>query len=569
MKGESEVGQRDALAPPVGDRPREREAAAIEVDGAAGVPARLVGRREVQEAARLGLPVAQVAADRETALVVGDRLGMVAPCGVREREVAQCAPLARTVPELARQLEVARERLRRRGPVATEVADAAQRLERVRLRARVAGGLRERQASRQHLDRPRIRAEVVVGDAQLPQDGRLEGAVAEILRDDERRREQVGGARVVLGLERQVAEVPERRALVVAVLLGAGPREQLPIGGSGARGIAGRAVGLRELRQDARLGVAVADLARDRQRAGQRVLRIGRAAGADRDRADVRQRVALAASVAEPAIEPDRLLQGSQRLVVPSAAELVSRLDHRAIRALTDLRRRLRADGARDHQHEDREEARAQDRWTRRDVAHMLRRGDIIAGGMRTTAPVTARAWAATVVVYAVGACLVALLSTASAQPLSAEKFGLGLISEERTRAEEAVKQLRQKHPAGTTPDAEAWKLYTDAQAGFNQYIDRLKFALILGENLARPEAQGQYRKALDAAAARNAAFLAHVDRATAQATRGGIVSEIGTALFQGGVEIWKEWARQSQAQRQQLLEALEGLKFKSFTDVK
>lgn len=171
-------------------------------------------------------------------------------------------------------------------------------------------------------------------------------------------------------------------------------------------------------------------------------------------------------------------------------------------------------------------------------------------------------------VVVMVAVCLLAGgWPPALGQPLSAEQFGLGLISEERTRAEDAVRQLRERFPAASAEYAEGRRLYTEAQAAFNRYIDRLKFALILGEDLSRPEVGSEYRRALDAAAARNHEFLAHVARVTDQAPR-GIVGDIASALVQAGLEIWKEWRRQGQDQRTRLVEALEALKFRPFTEV-
>jgi len=124
---------------------------------------------------------------------------------------------------------------------------------------------------------------------------------------------------------------------------------------------------------------------------------------------------------------------------------------------------------------------------------------------------------------------------------------------------------------------------YTDAQAAFNAWIDRLKFAVDNGDDLSAGALQEGYRKSLTSAAEKSALLRKYYWNNKTDISPGlraaGVVPGIEEiakgviqSLIEGGFLIWKELDRQKgeakTAARERVKRALEEQKYKPFEDV-
>ena len=181
---------------------------------------------------------------------------------------------------------------------------------------------------------------------------------------------------------------------------------------------------------------------------------------------------------------------------------------------------------------------------------------------------------------------LIVLLSAACAsppQPVVPPDFGsaVQLISAERSQCESAVETLVLIGP--TTFVMNRWDLaessYTEAEIAFNAWLDRLKFAIDNGEDLSKEKVQEDYRRSLNEAAEKSAAFrrLVNVLRSGGPPPSGTTASalltsaaEVLVGLSKAGLDIYKEIRKQrgeeKRAAQEQVKRALDSQKFKSFT---
>jgi hypothetical protein len=171
---------------------------------------------------------------------------------------------------------------------------------------------------------------------------------------------------------------------------------------------------------------------------------------------------------------------------------------------------------------------------------------------------------------------LAAIAAGAWATTAAAQEPGLseaiGRLAQERSQAEE-VAALLKKFESG---DMDGRALYAQAKAAFDGLIEQLLTDLAQGRD---PKVSPAFRASLDAAAAKRAAFGAHVDAVVKAhvpvggkpgwlALLGQDPAELVKAVTKSGVTIWHEWRTADAERRRDIAARIEAQRWKPWTDI-
>ncbi len=173
-----------------------------------------------------------------------------------------------------------------------------------------------------------------------------------------------------------------------------------------------------------------------------------------------------------------------------------------------------------------------------------------------------------------------ALIVALTAAPVGAEEKTnsegqlFGQLAREQSLSESYVGLLNQFGKEDVNVYARGIQLYAVAKADFDGLIEQLKNDLISGRKLNQSE---QYKAALLTAVEHRIAFTTHIDKeilAKDAGKRGGIAAVLTTvaallpALTKVGEAIWNAYHKAKKDQRQQILDQLDGLKWKPFHEI-
>jgi hypothetical protein len=148
----------------------------------------------------------------------------------------------------------------------------------------------------------------------------------------------------------------------------------------------------------------------------------------------------------------------------------------------------------------------------------------------------------------------------------------IGRLAQERSQAEEAAALLKKFEPG----DVDGRALYAQAKAAFDGLIEQLLADLAQGRD---PKASPAFQASLDTAAAKRAAFGAHVDAvAKAHVPAGGkpgwvaslgqVPATVAMAMTESGVNIWREWGKAGAERRRDIAARIAAQRWKPWTDI-
>lgn len=156
---------------------------------------------------------------------------------------------------------------------------------------------------------------------------------------------------------------------------------------------------------------------------------------------------------------------------------------------------------------------------------------------------------------------------TPTPDPLDAVR----LIAEERSKAEEWAKVLKSDWEKNTVEYEKGETLYIDAKASFDGWLDQLKLDIVADRT---PEA-GQYEASLKKAVEKSQTFTQYVqtlkyssEKPMPQIRIGIGIDTIVEAIVGAGVKIWEAYRDADAERKQQIINVLNELKWKSFEEL-
>lgn len=142
---------------------------------------------------------------------------------------------------------------------------------------------------------------------------------------------------------------------------------------------------------------------------------------------------------------------------------------------------------------------------------------------------------------------------------------GFERIAQHKSKAEQSALTIKTNWLSGSKQYKEGEALYDDAKAAFDVWIERLRFDLVLDNDVQRSE---HYTKSLHETAKKSEALVSYVTKASAKPLTVEPIGVIG-ALSDAGMRIWKEYRAAQKERRDEILQVLGQLKWKNFRDVK
>lgn len=142
---------------------------------------------------------------------------------------------------------------------------------------------------------------------------------------------------------------------------------------------------------------------------------------------------------------------------------------------------------------------------------------------------------------------------------------GFERIAEYKSKIEQSALTIKMNWASGSSQYKEVEALYGDAKAAFDVWVERLKFDLVLDNDIATSE---HYTKSLHETAKKGETLVTYVTKASARPLAAEPISIIGT-LSDAGMKIWKEYNAAQKGRKDEILEILGQLKWKHFRDVK
>jgi len=143
-------------------------------------------------------------------------------------------------------------------------------------------------------------------------------------------------------------------------------------------------------------------------------------------------------------------------------------------------------------------------------------------------------------------------------------------ISEQRTRAEAAIKRIVHNNQINDEQAKRADNLYTDAAAKFNGLIDFIAIAVKNRQDLDRGEVEAKAREAATKAEE-------FVDYSNSIPKSGGTMSPelltqavnaVVPLLVDNGMKIYNDWLEKDKAVRQSFAEDLNKLKWRQYSEI-
>ena len=142
---------------------------------------------------------------------------------------------------------------------------------------------------------------------------------------------------------------------------------------------------------------------------------------------------------------------------------------------------------------------------------------------------------------------------------------GFERIAEHKSKAEQSALTIKMSWASGSIQYKEGKALYNDAKASFDVWIERLRFDLMLDNDIAKSE---HYTKSLHETAKKSEAFVTYMTKASVRPLAAEPTSIIGV-LSAAGMEIWMEYTAAQKGRKDEILEILGQLKWKHFGDLK
>jgi hypothetical protein len=153
----------------------------------------------------------------------------------------------------------------------------------------------------------------------------------------------------------------------------------------------------------------------------------------------------------------------------------------------------------------------------------------------------------------------------------------IGEIAEQRSLAEQWAKTLKSDWPEGSKEYADGRAIYIEAKASYDGWIEQLKFDIISGntpdktshrakldEAIKKAEDFINYMKALDTASLP----VDGTPTPIKAAWKLSVVTVAIEAILDAGLKIWEAYHNAEQQRKQEIINLLDGLKWKSFQDL-
>lgn len=142
---------------------------------------------------------------------------------------------------------------------------------------------------------------------------------------------------------------------------------------------------------------------------------------------------------------------------------------------------------------------------------------------------------------------------------------GFEQIAEHKSKAEQLVLTIKMSWSSESSQYKEVEALYDGAKAAFDVWIERLRFDLVLDNNIVTSE---HYTKSLHETAKKSETLATYVTKASASPFAAEPMSIFG-ALSDAGMKIWKEYRVAHKERKDEILEILGQLKWQHFKNLK
>jgi hypothetical protein len=145
----------------------------------------------------------------------------------------------------------------------------------------------------------------------------------------------------------------------------------------------------------------------------------------------------------------------------------------------------------------------------------------------------------------------------------------VGIISNQRTQAEQAVQKLKRDYSTGnitTSQYEEGRKYYNQAQAAFNAWIDEIDAALVDRS----PIDSDNRKEALSAAVNSSETFVKYVNSGYPEEILTPYSFDLGKLepFLDAAKKIWDAYWNENSVQRQEMRKIITGMKWKNFDDI-
>ena len=145
----------------------------------------------------------------------------------------------------------------------------------------------------------------------------------------------------------------------------------------------------------------------------------------------------------------------------------------------------------------------------------------------------------------------------------------IGTISEKKSLCEGRARQIKNYYSKDAEQYKEANKLYIDAKAAFDGWIEQFKFDLTVNTNITTSD---RYKESLNKASEKGDIFLKYVDSLTSEKTKSiaaiATVTSILPSLTDAGIKIWENYRKAKEEQRKEIKKDLDNLKWKAFDEI-
>lgn len=145
----------------------------------------------------------------------------------------------------------------------------------------------------------------------------------------------------------------------------------------------------------------------------------------------------------------------------------------------------------------------------------------------------------------------------------------IGTISEKKSLVEGNVSQIKNYFSKNTEQYKKANKLYIEAKAAFDGWIDQFKFDLTANTDIATSD---KYKKSLNKASEKGDVFLKYADSIIFKETKSKAVITAVTSILpfltDAGIKIWEQYRMAAKERREEIRKDLDNLKWKAFDKI-